>query len=137
MVQVTNKLQVFYDGLCRVCSMEIEHYMRCDHGGNVVFVDITNPSFDPAKENLQPKNIHRHLHARDSVGNLFIGVDAFIEIWKRLPEYTWASRAASLNIIKALLKIGYEGFVRIRPFLPRKSNPCSESPYCEIKGKQK
>jgi hypothetical protein len=34
--------------------------------------------------------------------------------------------------MRALLELGYKGFVVIRPYLPRKKIAC-ESPYCEIK----
>jgi predicted DCC family thiol-disulfide oxidoreductase YuxK len=134
---VTEILQIYYDGLCRLCSMEINHYKGCKHEGSLIFVDITDPDFDPRKENLKPENIHRHLHAKDSSGKVYIGVDAFVEIWKRLPEYAWASRLAKTKAIQLFLKIAYEGFVRIRPYLPRKQNLCSDSPYCEIKGTKK
>ncbi len=128
------KLEIYYDGLCRLCSAEIEHYRGCKHKGNLLFTDITKPSFRAEAAGLDPKKVHVHLHARSSDGTLFLGVDAFIEIWKRIPEYQWAAKIAKITPVRLILKMGYAGFVRIRPLLPKKKQQCSDSPYCEFEG---
>lgn len=128
------KLEVYYDGLCRLCSAEIEHYRACKHKGALLFVDITKPNFRAESLGLDPRKIHKHLHARTPDGTLYVGVDAFMEIWKRIPDYQWAAKIAKFPPVKGFLKLGYEGFVRIRPFLPKKKQLCSDSPYCEIEG---
>lgn len=126
-----NSIKVYYDGLCVVCSAEINHYKKMKRRQSIEFIDITTPVFDPLTEGLDPQKIHRELHAKDSEGQLHIGVDAFILIWSALDKLNWLSKAAQNKVINKLLQANYSLFVKIRPYLPRKS--CESSPYCEIK----
>ena len=121
---------VYYDGLCRVCSFEINHYRTMRGAETISFVDITSSDFDAAKEQLDPLKIHEEIHAKDSAGRMHLGVDAFILIWSKLPALVWLSRIAKGGTMNSLLRLGYRGFVKIRPYLPRKS--CEDSPYCAV-----
>lgn len=123
--------KIFYDGLCRVCSAEIETYRKMKGSEAIQFVDITSPDFDSQKENLDPKLIHQELHAKDPSGATFVGVEAFILIWSQLPHLKWLSRLAKQKWLNAFLRLNYSVFVKVRPYLPRKS--CETSPYCSTK----
>jgi predicted DCC family thiol-disulfide oxidoreductase YuxK len=127
-----NKVQVYFDGLCHLCSREIEHYRKQKGSDEIDFVDITAPNFDPKKANVDPVRVHREMHVRKSDGSLAIGVDAFIAIWETLPSYGFAARLAKKTLPHALLTAGYKVFARVRPFLPRKKSDCSKSPYCDV-----
>ena len=122
---------LYFDGLCVVCSAEINHYKKMKGSENIHFVDIADPSFNAKKENLDPQKINIELHAKDAHGKLHVGVDAFILIWSRLDKLNWLSRLAKNSVINKFLQLNYSLFVKIRPYLPRKS--CETSPYCEIK----
>lgn len=125
------KAKVFYDGLCRVCAAEIQTYQKMKGAEAIDFVDITLPSFDAKKEGLDPFLVHKELHGKDEEGNWHVGVAAFIMIWARLPSLKWLSRWAQKAWLNSFLQMNYKVFVKIRPYLPRKS--CEESPYCPIK----
>lgn len=129
------KLKVYYDGLCKVCSKEIDHYKKQKGAENIDFVDICSPQFNSSDENLDPVLIHKIMHVRRLDGSLATRVDAFVEIWKTLPKYNFLARLASLKGIHVALEIFYSGFILVRPLLPRysKNYDCSESPYCETK----
>jgi predicted DCC family thiol-disulfide oxidoreductase YuxK len=122
--------KVYYDGLCRLCSREIDHYRRQEGAESLLFIDINAVDFDAVREGLDPYRVHRVMHVRTADGRLRTGVDGFIEIWKHLPRYQWAARASQNRLLKALLDLSYRVFVWIRPLLPRKKNLCSDSPYC-------
>lgn len=122
---------MYFDGLCHLCSREIDHYRKQNGSDKIEFVDITAPDFDPKKANVDPILVHREMHVRKADGTLAIGVDAFIAIWETLPRYRFAARLAKRGIPHALLTAGYKVFARVRPFLPRKKSDCSKSPYCE------
>ncbi|MBY0555072.1 DUF393 domain-containing protein [bacterium] len=125
------ELKVFYDGLCRVCSAEIEYYKKQSGSAKINFVDIFSPDFNAESENLDPAKIHKHLHAKKEDGSVLVGVDVFIEIWKNLDRFKKISVLAENKIIKTTLKWGYKLFADIRPYLPRrKAADCTESPYC-------
>ena len=137
MTNQAQTLKVYYDGLCPLCSREIQHYQKQKGSDSIQFVDICASQFDAIKENLDPKKIHQVMHVRRADGSVATAVDAFIEIWKVLPKYNWAAAAAAKGNVRFLLNIGYHVFAKIRPWLPRKANAdCSGSPYCEIKTKE-
>lgn len=129
------KLRVYYDGLCKVCSTEISHYKRQLGADGIDFIDICGVNFDAGKEQVDPVQVHKIMHARKSDGSLATRVDAFIEIWNVLPKYKWLAKLASRNFVRFGLDLSYSGFTKIRPWLPRYAagDECKDSPYCELK----
>ena len=127
----TNKISIYYDGLCKVCSFEIEHYKKQTGAETIQFVDITQPEFKASELGLDPFLVHKYLHARTEDGQIVSGVETFRLIWQRLPKYQWAYRLSENALADAALNLFYKIFVKIRPFLPRNKELCSESPYCE------
>jgi predicted DCC family thiol-disulfide oxidoreductase YuxK len=128
-------LTVYFDGLCRVCDAEISVYKKSAGAEKIRFMDITAKDFDAGREGVDPFAVHKVMHAKRADGSLATRVEAFIEIWKVLPKYQWLAKVASASALRPLLNVGYEGFARIRPWLPKKqrAQDCSESPYCEVK----
>lgn len=128
------QIKVYYDGLCKVCSLEMDHYKKQPQANLIQFIDICQKSFDAKAEGLDPFEVHKVMHVRRQDGTLATKVDAFIEIWKTLPRYkSWAKWAES-PFIRKNLDLGYIIFAALRPWLPRRkaSEDCSESPYCEV-----
>lgn len=128
------EISVYYDGLCQLCSREINHYKTMSGAHRISFVDITSAEFAAEAEGLDPVKIHESLHVKDSEGNLFIGVDAFVKIWAQLDSLKMLVPVASCGPIKKIMEAGYFVFAKIRPLLPRKS--CADSPYCEVSPKR-
>lgn len=128
-------IKVYYDGLCKICSREINHYRRQQGAEKIQFIDICGIDFDPNAENVDPVEVHKVLHVRRFDGTLAIRVDAFIEIWKVLPRYQILARMAGQSVLRFILSLGYQGFSVIRTYLPRYSSQmeCKNSPYCEVK----
>jgi predicted DCC family thiol-disulfide oxidoreductase YuxK len=124
---------IFYDGLCIACSTEINHYRRLPGSDNFQFIDITDSTFSAQDHGIDPFLAHKVMHVRDTDGTLYQGVDAFRTIWKHIPRYQWLHRLSGTSPVRSLLEFGYTGFVKIRPYLPRKKADCSNSPYCEVK----
>lgn len=127
------KAKVYYDGLCILCSKEIEHYRHQTGSESIEFIDITSAHFDASAEGLDPFLVHKVMHVRVPSGELKTGVDAFIAIWDQLPRYQWVAKFAQKKSVRGLLTIGYQGFVILRPYLPRRSQGCENSPYCETR----
>lgn len=119
---------VYFDGLCRLCSREIDHYRRMRGAENLRFVDITDPRFDARAEGVDPQRVHQVMHVRDRDGQLRTGVDAFICIWGELPAMRHLVPIAQWRPASWALKGVYSVFAKVRPLLPRKS--CEDSPYC-------
>jgi predicted DCC family thiol-disulfide oxidoreductase YuxK len=133
------KLKVFYDGLCRVCSAEIEVYRKLDSEKKIEFIDICAPGFVPESEGLDPKSVHKLFHIKTKDGRIIAGVDAFAAIWEELPQnmpLVILQKMAKFSPSRALLELGYKAFVLARPFLPRFKEDvkyCNSSPYCDVK----
>lgn len=127
-------LKIFYDGACYLCSAEIDHYRRlkCDY---LTFINIADPHFRPETEGLDPARVQLELHVKDSQGKIIAGVDAFIEIWKRIPRYRWLVPFCDNKVSKPCLRMGYYIFARmIRPYLPKKRVLC-DTELCSPKKK--
>jgi predicted DCC family thiol-disulfide oxidoreductase YuxK len=131
--QVKNPiLTVYFDGLCRLCAAEIEHYRKQEGADQFRFVDITHSQFSASTEGVDPVQVHKIMHVRNQQGELKIKVAAFIEIWKNLPRYKkWVSLAEAAPV-RLMMNAGYEIFAAVRPYLPRKKRDCEASPYCDI-----
>src|SRR5262249_12657363 len=115
----TARLTLFYDGLCPLCSREIEHYRRHLAGTPADFVDITAAEFNAAAHGLDPQAVHRVMHVK--VGDeLRTGVAAFAAIWAAIPRYRWLARLARNPVGHGLMHLGYRAFARVRPWLPRR-----------------
>ncbi len=124
-------MRLYYDGLCPLCSREIDHYKKCRGAERIEFVDITSGDFDAVKEQLDPKAIHRHMHAKTSDGSVVTGVNAFILVWEQLPAYRWLAKIIRWPPAHWVAEVGYRVFARVRPLLPRRKRDCESSPYCE------
>jgi len=126
-------LTIYFDGLCRLCSAEMNHYRKLPESRTISFVDITDKEFSAEKQGLDPFLVHKVMHVRGQDGKIHTGVDAFIHIWQVFAKYRTLARIAEYRIPRAALELGYRTFVVIRPFLPRKKKQdCSDSPYCEL-----
>jgi predicted DCC family thiol-disulfide oxidoreductase YuxK len=126
----TSSVVVYFDGLCPLCSREIEHYRHRTRDGQVQYVDITAPGFDPQAEGLDADRIHRVLHVKEN-GQVRTGVDAFVAIWQAVPGYAWLARLARWPIVRPLLSVGYHAFAAVRPLLPRRKRAECESGTCQ------
>ncbi len=113
------KTKIFFDGNCIVCDMEISHYKR-QAPDLFELVDISAEGFRASNFGLTAEAVQKHMHVLTPEGDLKIGVDAFAHIWSRIAKYNWASTLVRQPIVHMLAKVGYEGFARIRPYLPKK-----------------
>ena len=127
---------VFYDGLCVVCSKEIEHYKKLKGAEKFKFLDITEKNFNAMSYGVDPYKVHKVMHVRGLDGNLYTGPNAFRAIWKELPRYKFLFSLTNNVFALFFMNIGYSCFVRIRPYLPRKKANCEISPYCELSNKK-
>ncbi|MBL7714065.1 MAG: DUF393 domain-containing protein [Bdellovibrionales bacterium] len=134
------KLSVFFDGGCRVCSWEVQKYLDLDQKLNqppkLIPVDISRPEFAAKDLGLDPLQVQKYFHVMTADGKVIVGVDAFIEIWRTLgsPVSSIAARLAKMGWVHAALRLGYQIFVQIRPFLPRKKGePVCDDGTCSIR----
>jgi len=130
-------LRVFYDGSCVFCAAEIGHYLRQDHGGRLVAVDITVPEFDPTPFKITLDTFMYELHAVDSNGVMYRGVEAFQAIWQAFPNsalYACLNSVIEFPPVNPIARLLYRCFARIRPWLPKRHS-CKDGT-CRIVSKR-
>lgn len=116
-----DKLRILYDGRCHLCYREIQHYLKKDKNQLIDAIDISSNDFDPSSYNLSFDEVNLHLHTIDSQNNIYKGIDAFIQIWSRLPMYHYIIPIFSNKILRPLWDLQYEVFAKyIRQNLPKR-----------------
>jgi len=115
-------VEIFYDGACRVCAAEIEHYLQQDHGGRLHGIDISVPEFAlPA--GLSRAELMFQLHVIDARGTLYRNIAAFQVIWRAFPDrpfYRLLISLLDLPLVNPLARCGYRLFARLRRYLPKR-----------------
>lgn len=107
-------VRVFYDGKCGLCRREIAYYKRIAPHNVFAFMDITQ---DAALFNSLGFTIEqglKALHVQTPDATIHIGVDAFIEIWKRLKGWRYLGWMASVSGIRQSLSFVYHRFAAWR-----------------------
>lgn len=107
-------ITVFYDGKCGLCRREIEHYKRIAPDGTFDWTDITIDSTSLEKLGVSYTDGLKLLHATDTQGNLHIGVDAFILIWREMPRWRVLAAIVSLPFARVIAKKLYGMFAAWR-----------------------
>ena len=103
-------ITVFYDGKCGLCSKEINHYRKIAPNGIFDWQDITKSTDDLKKEGISLPQGLKLLHAKDDNGQLHVGVDAFILIWKQLKLWRILAAVVAFPIIRQTTNIAYRAF---------------------------
>lgn len=132
------KLKVYYDGLCRLCSYEINHYRKFPEASVIDFIDITSERFTAEAEGLDPAQAHKYLHVKTADGRIVTGVESFKEIWKIIPRYNSWVKYCDNKLLRPFMDFGYRIFAaHIRPYFQRRTNSCNDSPYCSTESRSK
>lgn len=119
MTQDIQKSKILFDGNCYVCDFEISHYKKIAPDLFDI-VDISSPDFNAADYGLTAKEVNQKMHILTPQSQIKSGVDAFIHIWSRLPNYRWLSKLITLPVVYHLATVGYFLFANIRHYLPKK-----------------
>jgi predicted DCC family thiol-disulfide oxidoreductase YuxK len=109
-----NKITVFYDGKCGLCRREIEHYKRIAPVDVFDWVDITVDSSSLERLGVAYADGLKLLHAQDSQGKLYVGVDAFILIWKQISRWRVLAYIVGAGFIRPTAGIAYSAFAAWR-----------------------
>ncbi len=123
-------LKVFYDGACSVCGTEVERYGRQDRAGRLILIDISATDFAPEEYGITLAEFMYEMHAIDRQGKVYKGPEAIWAIWQAFPAstlYGMLGFAITLPGVRALARLAYKGFARVRKYLPRR-----QSPVCKV-----
>ncbi|WP_033069518.1 thiol-disulfide oxidoreductase DCC family protein [Thalassospira australica] len=107
-------ITVFYDGKCGLCSREINHYRKIASEGIFDWRDVTEHANDLEKQGVSVADGLQQLHAKDASGQLHVGVDAFILIWRQLRRWRLLGAIVALPIIHQIAHVVYRAFGKWR-----------------------
>jgi predicted DCC family thiol-disulfide oxidoreductase YuxK len=107
------RLQVFYDGGCPVCSREIAFYRARPGADGFEWVDVQRPG-ESLGTGLSREAALARLHVRLPDGTLLSGAAAFAAMWRNMPGFQWLGRWLQLPPFGALAELGYRIFLRVR-----------------------
>ena len=98
-------MKVYFNNSCKICKAEIDLYKK-EKIDQITWVDITNNSNAKVETSKNYKQLLRRLHVEKD-GNIYIGVDAFLLIWKSMPKYKFLYSFFKIPILYHLFYIFY------------------------------
>ena len=105
---------VLYDEKCGICKKEINFYKKVDKKSRIDWLDIHEIRHELNKYNLTFDEAMKSFHLFDENNKMYVGVDAFIQIYKYLPGWNLLANVISLPIIYHLAILGYKLFAFLR-----------------------
>lgn len=111
---MSEKLTVYFDGACPVCSAEIALYRRRPGAEALDFVDATTCPPEALGEGLTRTAALARIHARGPDGAMLSGARAFAAIWRRLPGFRGLGAVVGHPLVAPVAEVGYRLFLRVR-----------------------
>ncbi len=109
-------IEVFHDGDCPVCRIEVRFYGRIDKAGAIRWTDITSLADAALPYGKSRAELLGRFHVRElspqAAGRWSIGVDAFARIWRELPVFRRFAWIFAVPGIRQLAQLFYLGFLR-------------------------
>lgn len=124
------KLKIFYDGLCPLCSLEINQLKTCDSNNQLSFEDIHAPDFVQRYPYIDQARANRILHGQVSDGGLIYGLDVTCMAWKTVGKHRWLS-ILRWPVIRWFADLAYMFFARHRSFISGLLSGDKKEPQCQ------
>ena len=105
---------VLYDGECPYCDREIRHYMRLDTAQRIRWQNIDESPDYLRKHDISWNSAMGKLHSIENGEVVHIGVDSFIEIWRRIDRYRYLSRIVAFKSVYVVMGKIYDTFAAWR-----------------------
>ncbi len=106
------KLTIFYDGTCPLCAKEMKALVNRDTHQLIRTVDIHSDEFSSYPQ-IDADKANNILHALDSNGQLYLGLDATYQAW-RLVGRGWLYAPLRWPLIKPVADRLYLKFANNR-----------------------
>ncbi len=105
---------IYYDGICKLCSKEIDYYKKRVAPSAVTWIDIARNGNALKNYGISQAEALLHMHAIDGNGKVLVGVDAFIALWKQLPYWRVLAQIVSVKPVKFIATLAYSYFAKQR-----------------------
>ncbi len=107
-------INVYYDGKCGLCAREIKYYASIAPEGVFGWHDITKDSSGLEALNIDYVTGLKRLHAVDDQGDIHVGADAFILMWRELGKWKYLATFVALPGIRQIAGLLYGWFAGFR-----------------------
>jgi len=107
-------ITIFYDGKCGLCSREINYYKTIAQAGKFCWFDIASDATPLESLKVSQADGLRRLHGLDAEGRIYVGVDAFLLIWRSLPYWRLLGMVVGLPGIRQFAQLVYNRFADYR-----------------------
>lgn len=105
-------IQVFYDGDCPICRIEVDLYRKFGDGNSIVWTDIVALTDQELPKGKDRQSLLNRFQVLDNGGAWHIGVDAFARIWKQLPGFKYFAFLFSVPGLRQIAELCYRGFLK-------------------------
>ena len=99
-------MKVYFNNSCKICKAEIDLYKK-EKIEEINWIDISNNHIAELETNKNNKQLLRRLHVKKD-GKIYIGAEAFLLVWKKIPKYKFLYNFFKLPIIFKIFSITYE-----------------------------
>jgi predicted DCC family thiol-disulfide oxidoreductase YuxK len=110
---MTERVTVWFDSTCPLCTREITLMRRLDRRGAIRFIDACDPT---SACPVDRADILARFHAEQG-GRLLSGAAAFAAMWRAIPVLRPLGLLAGWAPVTPLFEKAYRGFLRLRPRL--------------------
>ena len=105
-----NKMKVYYNSACPVCKAGIEGQKNKDSACDIQWNDVHQNNALVSEVDADLEFVRERLHVVDEVGNVNVGFDAFLAIWRNSPREKWKSRMFGLPVVRSVCRVAYNLF---------------------------
>lgn len=111
------KLTVFYDGACPVCSREVSFYRQCSGADALTWTDVSLSVECEVAPGLSKEAALGRFHVATPDGRLVAGGKAFAAVWTAIPRFRVLGRTFRIWPLRCILNFAYDLFLMVRPLL--------------------
>ncbi|MBY0498368.1 MAG: DUF393 domain-containing protein [Nitrosomonas sp.] len=104
------KIKVYYNSACPVCKAGIETQMGKESRCEIRWNDVHTHRALVSEVSSDIEFVRERLHVIDESGNLHIGFDAFLTIWRVSAHERWKASLLGIPIVRQLCSFGYNLF---------------------------
>ncbi len=99
-------MKIYFNNSCKICRTEINLYKK-EKIEELNWIDITNNLYAEKEINKTNRELLRRLHVKFD-NKIYIGVDAFLLIWKKIPKYRFLYKIFKLPVFYHVFYVLYE-----------------------------
>lgn len=99
------KIEIYYDGSCRICTAGVEKVMHSSHGRSFEHKDVSSGALP---EGISKEATMKEMHVIDGSGTLYKGAAGALRILEEYPRWRWLARVGRLPLIYPFVSLGYK-----------------------------